>query len=730
MSTNQLANPVCDICLEPFTDPRILLCLHSFCRLCLEKELEKGPGEAITCPTCQRSIPLPEGGILALPKNLHLASEVEIAKYSAAMETSSDIKCDSCSVKTNGPSKAFCCTCREFLCQFCWDYHRASRKLQSHDTIPLTKDTANQFPSLVKPNEYCSVHREGVVKFYCGVCDSFVCQECVLDHHMDHDPLGLSAVAKDHRDELETSLALAHRSLSQVREGVAACEKRVKHMEDMRPKVTSSIRSAFEELHKALEERCEVLLGRVETLTNQKMASLVAQKETLEKLEHGLAACSEMASTVLLTNTDIEVVALKRLLPTELGSLISATPLSLKLQSDITLHVDAGLLKASIAQFGIVDSCSPAQSSWVQAHTSPPMAGTQYQLKLESRDSQGGRMAVGGLEVRAELRPNMDDQPCIRGDVEDHGDGTYTITLTPLTTGRHHLCITIHGHHILNSPCDLIVLSAGRDYGRLQTANAVISVNAPYNVAIHDNGDIYVSGGSNCIRVFDSGGSNIFTIGGNGCGEGQFYNPRGITIKGDRLYVADDSNNRVQVLTKGGKFVCKFGQMGLGPSCFNGAMDVCVDAVGRMYVADYNNHRIQVLGGDGSLLYSIPGNVPGGGAFSFPWSVALDPQGNVHVVAWDTDSVKVFSSGGPGGPGGPGAFIRMYGSLTHPTGIAIDGTGNSLVTDYGTNSLSIFDFQGNHMHTVRMLNRPYGVTVDKDGFVYVANSGTNQVLRF
>ena len=33
------------------------------------------------CPTCQRSITIPEGGVNAIPQNLHLGFEVEVAGY-------------------------------------------------------------------------------------------------------------------------------------------------------------------------------------------------------------------------------------------------------------------------------------------------------------------------------------------------------------------------------------------------------------------------------------------------------------------------------------------------------------------------------------------------------------------------------------------------------------------------------------------------------------------------
>ena len=53
------------------------------------------------------------------------------------------------------------------------------------------------------------------------------------------------------------------------------------------------------------------------------------------------------------------------------------------------------------------------------------------------------RYPCGDLQVRAELKPKSHDGPVVSGDVEDHGDGTYTITVTPQTTGPHQLHITM-----------------------------------------------------------------------------------------------------------------------------------------------------------------------------------------------------------------------------------------------------------------------------------------------
>ena len=41
------------------------------------------------------------------------------------------------------------------------------------------------------------------------------------------------------------------------------------------------------------------------------------------------------------------------------------------------------------------------------------------------------------MQVKAELRPKSHDGAVVPGKVEDHGDGTYTITLTPQDAGPH-----------------------------------------------------------------------------------------------------------------------------------------------------------------------------------------------------------------------------------------------------------------------------------------------------
>ncbi len=54
----------CAICQEHYTDPKILPCLHCYCKQCIFKlALRVGQGKPFPCPECRKDTVLPEGGV-------------------------------------------------------------------------------------------------------------------------------------------------------------------------------------------------------------------------------------------------------------------------------------------------------------------------------------------------------------------------------------------------------------------------------------------------------------------------------------------------------------------------------------------------------------------------------------------------------------------------------------------------------------------------------------------
>ena len=222
--------------------------------------------------------------------------------------------------------------------------------------------------------------------------------------------------------------------------------------------------------------------------------------------------------------------------------------------------------------------------------------------------------------------------------------------------------------------------------------------------------------------MFDQTGQLKNTIGRSGNDDGQFSSPRGISIKGEVLYVADSNNHRVQKLTSSGKFLHKFGQKGLGQGEFNWPWAVIIDFNNNLIVSDCENNRIQIFNENGSWLLTIDGKCSGN-HIMFPCGLALDPVGNIHIAMDGSNTIKVFTN--------EGVYVRMYGGPIGPRGMAIDSEGYSLVSEYSGHCLSIYDPEGNKIHTVGNLKKPYGTALDpRDGSVYVTNYGANTIMKY
>ncbi|KAL5497382.1 hypothetical protein EMCRGX_G013847 [Ephydatia muelleri] len=712
----------CQLCCKRYKEPRILPCLHSFCEQCLHKEIERsGTKQNMQCPICQRSITIPEGGVNAIP---HLGFEVEVAGYMSKIGSDGEKSCDACIEGCTGPAVVFCCTCAHFLCKLCHDKHKRYKILYHHQIVGLDHESLKLLPSIMESitKRLCSQpdHEKEELQFYCETCQLLVCRDCTLVFHKDHRIDEVCNIAKVQKDAMREALVCAQEVTSKLPTAFDANDKMVEQVGTSKENAMLIITQAFEQLHQTIEERKKTLLSEMEAISLFKTTTLTLQKEQLKKMQDEIECYTEMTSHILQTHTNHEIVALGNQLPTELKLTLKKVEnvfLTPSEPSDIHVFLHMDTLIKDLSIFGHVTSSlpSPSQSTW--SSVSVAKVKEMYCVKAETMTSNGERFPYGGLQVKAELMPKSHDGTVVPGQVDDNRDGTYTITLTPQTAGPHQLLITMDGQHVQKSPCDLDVRIK---YSTLCNPEQVINCNGgPSGIAIHDSGDIYVACiyGS-CIHVFDQVGQQKRTIGKKGSGDGKFNGPRSIFIKGDVMYVADSDNNRIQKLTTGGQFLQTFRS-----GKFDKPLLVIVDQSDRLIVADNPNHRVVILDQTGTWLLTINGNVSGCQAFKEPYGLALDPQGNIHVAANASDTIKVFTP--------EGTYVRSYGDVKCPSGIVIDEEGYSLVNEFTGNCLSIFDPQGKKVHTVGNLNYPRDIILDpRSGSLYVANCGTNTVLKY
>ena len=201
-----------------------------------------------------------------------------------------------------------------------------------------------------------------------------------------------------------------------------------------------------------------------------------------------------------------------------------------------------------------------------------------------------------------------------------------------------------------------------------------------YPLEVAPNGDIYYASYLNppfasqvSIKRIQPDGTYVSEFGSIGTGNGQFdyFETMTIAANGD-IYVADEANNRVQVLDVNGTYLRQFGSTGSGNGQFNNPRGIAVAANGNIYVSDYGN-RVQVFDASGTFLRAFGSSGTGNGQFNYPEDLALDQDGFLYVLdnpgsgsriqIFDTNDVyqRTISAYGPSNTAfGAGAIEALH----------------------------------------------------------------------
>jgi DNA-binding beta-propeller fold protein YncE len=177
----------------------------------------------------------------------------------------------------------------------------------------------------------------------------------------------------------------------------------------------------------------------------------------------------------------------------------------------------------------------------------------------------------------------------------------------------------------------------------------------PTAVAVDDQtGEVYIADGYGSSRVhrLSPDLKKLNTIAGSGVGT--FSCPHWVWIDrrsgATRIYVADRSNDRIQVFTPDGAFVKVITAGLVTPSGFAGFGDylVVAELKARVLVLDRDDKTVAILGA-GQAHVAKPGwpnrklddgsTIPpqkdiAVGEFNSPHGITADPQGNIYVSEW------------------------------------------------------------------------------------------------
>jgi DNA-binding beta-propeller fold protein YncE len=171
----------------------------------------------------------------------------------------------------------------------------------------------------------------------------------------------------------------------------------------------------------------------------------------------------------------------------------------------------------------------------------------------------------------------------------------------------------------------------------------------PHGIDVDAEGNVWVTdavaptrtqGGKRGHQVlkFSSDGKVLLTLGTpgvSGGGPAHFNAPSDVAVadNGD-MFVADghglDGNNRVVKFSKDGKFIKAWGRTGYAPGEFRTLHAIAIDARGRVFVADRSNNRIQIFDQNGKFLTMWT-------QFGRPSGIFFDEKDQIYVADSESD---------------------------------------------------------------------------------------------
>ena len=688
----------CSICLDTYTDPKILQCFHAFCRQCLVPlGVRDQQGQlSLTCPTCRQATPIPARGVAGLQSAFRINNLLEILKNS-------------------------------------------SKKLEN---VPERATPTNLNP--VNKASNCFVHEDKELELYCETCGELICYKCALKggKHHSHDYEEINVAFLKYKEEITSSLTPMEKQVMTIKKTLALIEQCCGEISDQRASIEDNIHTTFRRLREVLTVRETELIDHLKKTTQGKLKGLAAQSDQMKATLSQLDSCLQFMRESIKAGNESDVLMMKTNTVHQVKELTTPfTSDTLKPNTEVDMVFSAlADLTAMCQSYGqVLASGSPDPS---KCHTTgkglevAAVVGEKSTaiLHVVSYENKPCEELIKSLEC--ELVSEIIGTQAICS-VESRGQSQYKISYQPTIKGRHQLHIKVEDQHVRGSPSSVAVKSPVEKLGT--PILTLGGVKKPWGVAINQRGEVVVTEWSvHCVSVFSPSGEKLRSFGTHGSSQGQVDLPCGVAVDSEgNILVADSHNHRIQKFTAEGQFLAAVGTKGSGHLQFSHPTGISYNTSNnKLYVVDNMNNHFQVLNSDLTFSSTFGKQGSGKGQFTHPWGIACDSTGKVYVADTDNNRIQVFTA--------EGKFLKIFGrrgegrgELTRPFYVAVDTSGMVYVSDGSNHRVSVFTSEGQFVTSFGRegegpgeFKRPRGLAVDNSGVVYVCDNSKNHVQMF
>ena len=234
-------------------------------------------------------------------------------------------------------------------------------------------------------------------------------------------------------------------------------------------------------------------------------------------------------------------------------------------------------------------------------------------------------------------------------------------------------------------------------------------------------GNHIVVGVPKCIKVYDKSSTDLLhTI-----GKGQLSNVLpGVTFyDGENILVSDTDSSNIKMFTIQGQHVCTIDR---GSTTFR-PWGISISPDGHIYVCDAANHCVCVFDVNGNSSFGSRGS--GDQCFYWPRDLCFARDGFLYITDVHNSRICVYDK--------DGKFIRKFTTTYQPWCIDATDCGQLIVSSFWSDNVMIYTTGGDLVHVfgengsgLGQFSRPFGVSVDSDGLVYIADRDNNRIQVF
>lgn len=454
----------CGVCFGHYEDPRLLPCLHTFCRQCIDKlPVTDGQGQ-VKCPICRAVCLLPESGAVSLPYDF-LVSQSTLD--SGDGDRKKPLQCmmshaSSASSDCASSLSYWCETCCEALCDRHALPHLSGSGGGTHAVV-LLQNAGHLTWKNVPP---CPKHGEPV-RFYCLPCETVVCGDCTtLGDHRHHDSVKkITDIVEERKVKVFSQVDdLEENKMRRLECSLASLKTSCREIDQRADDVCAEINQAKRAAIKVVERRADEMLEKVEDAKNARLKILNQQERELERHRDAAKHVVEVRTRLSLRESEngreaffCFLLALQARVTGLLAEEIAVLPPQRFHVMFEAASKESCARKAKELLGKVVVCQASAKHSVIEARLvrPAPSPGEQVvEFVVALRDEKKQPLTEGGDVIEARwIQTSGPDFPSVT--VDDHKNGSYTVRCGAAAMGTYQLKLAINGEEMEQELCVL-----------------------------------------------------------------------------------------------------------------------------------------------------------------------------------------------------------------------------------------------------------------------------------